>query len=322
MGRSRSNLTQMKIVFFGTPTYVVPILEALYKKFKNQGGKSSIAAVVTQPPKPTGRKKIVSFSPSDKWAYKHKVPVYYEPGELIKLDTKFDLGIIADYGKIITKDVIDLFKEGILNLHFSLLPKYRGASPVQAAIVEGDKEIGVTIFKIDKKLDHGAIITQFKEDIKQKDNAESLRSRLFEKSVDVLVEMIPAYIDGKINLKPQDDKSACFTRTLTKDDGFIERKIISDAVSGNKPEKEFVVKFINDFKIIPDSEFIERYIRAMSPWPGVWTTITIGGEDARLKILSSHIDENRLQLDKVQLEGKNAVTWEQFLEGHPNFKFS
>ena len=191
----------MKIVFFGTPEYVLPILTAVHKKFVTGPGKSPIAAVVTQPPKPIGRKQILTYSPIDKWAHEHKIPIYYRAGELLENPTEATLGILASYGEIIRKDVINLFPQGILVIHPSLLPKYRGASPVPAAIMNGDSITGCSIIRMDEKMDHGPIISQFKEEILSSDNAETLRNRLFEKSADVLTEMLPAYIQGKIKLK-------------------------------------------------------------------------------------------------------------------------
>src|SRR3990172_4759611 len=113
----------MKIVFLGTPDYVLPILKALYKKYE-------IAAAVTQSPKPTGRKKFLTYSPVDTWAHQRKIPVIYDLDKV----PKADLGVLAAYGKIIPPSVIQNLKSGILNIHPSLLPKYRGASPVQTAI--------------------------------------------------------------------------------------------------------------------------------------------------------------------------------------------
>jgi methionyl-tRNA formyltransferase len=288
----------MKIVFFGTPEYVVPIVDSIYKKYRNsKTGESAVVGVVTQSPKPIGRNQMLSYSPIDKWAYSHKIPVYYEPDALRAKGVKFDLGIISDYGKIISKEVIDLFEKGILNIHFSLLPKNRGASPVQAAILAGDKEIGVSIFKIDEKLDHGPIVCQFKEEIKPQETWESLKIRLFERTKEVLVDLITPYLQGKINLKKQDEKQASYTSLIKKEDGFIQIKEIASAIKGDAAE----------------AVRIERFVRAMYPWPVAWTSVN----GKRLKILKAHLDlGQRLIIDRVQLEGKKPVDWKQFKEGY------
>lgn len=294
----------MKIVFFGTPNYVLPILKAIHKKFVTGPGKSPIAAVVTQMPRPIGRKQILSYSPIDKWAHEHKVPIYYSADELLENPVDANLGVLASYGEIIRKDVINLFPQGILVVHPSLLPKYRGASPVPAAIMNGDDFTGCSILKMDEKMDHGPIVTQFKQEILPEDTSEILRDRIFAKSAEVLTEMIPPYIQGKIKLKKQNDKDATFTKLMKKEDGFID-------LTRGAP--------VN----------VERFIRAMSPWPGAWTRVNLQinksannkSQIKRLKLLKSHIEEDRLILDEVQLEGKEPVTWKQFNEGY-NYSFT
>jgi methionyl-tRNA formyltransferase len=290
MGGGRINL--MKIIFFGTPEYVVPILSKLSKVHE-------IAAVVTQPPMPVGREQFKKYSPVDDWAHKRSlagsagkrnVPIFFD------FDRPFpeaELGVCAAYGKIIPKKVIDLFKFGILNIHPSLLPKYRGASPITETIKKGDKATGATIIKMDEKMDHGPIVTSFGEEVLPDDTTSSLRERLFERSGDVLIQLIPAYISGKVKPKEQNHSEATFTKVLTREDGLIYLK-------EKKPEEA------------------ERFIRAMTPWPGAWTKLE---NQKRLKLLKAHLEEGKLILDEVQLEGKDPVTWKQFKEGYPKATF-
>lgn len=290
----------MKIVFFGTPVYVLPILKAVHKKFVTGPGKSPIAAVVTQSPKPVGRKQVLTYSPIDKWAHERKIPIYYSSLELLENPPDATLGILASYGEIIKKEVINLFPQGILVIHPSLLPKYRGASPVPAAIMSGEPMTGCSIIKMDEKMDHGPVVTQFKEEILPEDNSETLRNRIFEKSANVIVELLPAYFQGKIKLKGQDHEKATYTKLMKREDGFI------DLVENQSP-----LTGIN-------------FIRAMSPWPGAWTLIKLDNKDEtkkRLKLLKSHIENNELILDEVQLEGKEPVTWKQFKEGYNDATF-
>ncbi len=320
MGKSR-NIKSTKIVFFGTPDYVVPILEVLYKYFKTKENENPIAAVATQPPSPAGREKKLTYSPVDKWAYSKKIPVFYDLKKLKESDIEKQLGILASFSKIIPKEVIDIFPKGILNIHPSLLPKYRGASPVQAAIASGDKETGVSIIKLDNILDHGDIVCQFKEKIEENDTTETLRKRLFEKSAQVLLELLPAYLDGKINLKKQNDKEAVFCKEIKKDWAFIDSSILAPLLQGKSPrEKTIEIQFIVNKKISANSKNVNNLIRAMYPWPCVWTLVRLTPQDSnpkRLKIIKSHLEEKRLVLDEVQLEGKNKVSWEQFREGYP-----
>ncbi|KKU25268.1 methionyl-tRNA formyltransferase [Candidatus Woesebacteria bacterium RIFOXYC1_FULL_46_16] len=281
----------MKIVFFGTPDYVLPILTSLHKKFVSGPGVSPIAAVVTQSPKPTGRKQILTYSPVDKWAHEHKIDIFYQSSELIKNSVKADIGVLAAYGEIIPKIVIDTFPHGILVVHPSLLPKYRGASPIQGAIANGDKQVGVTIIKMDEKMDHGPIVSQFKEETKPDDTTDTLRARLFERSKDVIVEMIEPYLQGKIKPKEQNHDEATYTKIITKQDGFIEAESFTS-----------------------EAAKAERFIRAMQPWPQAWTLIG----KKRLKILKAHLESGKLILDEVQLEGKSPVSWEEFKRGYPD----
>ena len=315
MGKSR-NIENTKIVFFGTPEYVLPILETLYKGFRTKNNENPIAAVVTQPPKPQGREKRIVYSPVDKWAHSKKIPIFYNLEDLEKSDIDKDLGILASFSKIIPEKIINLFPKGILNIHPSLLPKYRGASPVQAAITSGDKETGVSIIKLDTLLDHGPVVCQFKEEIKEDDNTESLRYRLFERSAKVLLELLPAYISGKIKLQKQDEKKATFCWEIKKDNAFVPSQLLAN------PSKvqSLQAPFIKNKKLVASSKNLNNLIRAMYPWPCVWTTVRLYPKDSqikRLKIIKSHIEDKKLVIDEVQLEGKNKVSWKQFVEGYP-----
>jgi methionyl-tRNA formyltransferase len=212
---------------------------------------------------------------------------------------KADVGILASFGKILPKEVLSIPKHGILNIHPSLLPKYRGPTPVPSTILAADKETGVTIIKMDEKVDHGPIISQFKEKIFPGETADDLLTRLFEAGADVLINLLPSYLEGKITPRSQNHKEASFTKMLTREDGKI------------------------DWKKSPD--YIERQIRAYYPWPGTWAEIKLKTKNSklktkRLKILKAHVEKKGLVLDQVQLEGKNPVTWKQFLEGYPGTK--
>jgi len=284
----------MKVVFFGTPEYVLPVLKAIHKKFVAGPGKSPIVAVVTQSPKPTGRKQIMSYSPVDKWAHEHKLSIFYSANDLLNENLEFEVGVLASYGEIIKKEVIDLFPKGILVIHPSLLPTYRGASPVSEAIKNGDQITGVSIIRMDEKMDHGPIVAQSKEEILDTDTNDSLRARLFDKSKDLLLETIEPYLKGRIKSKTQNHEGASFTKILKKEDGYVD------------PEKD-------------DPNEVERKSRAYYPWPGIFTKLPDG---KRLKILKSHVEGGKLVLDEVQIEGKNPVKWKQFVEAYPLYRLS
>ncbi|MFC1600472.1 methionyl-tRNA formyltransferase [Patescibacteria group bacterium] len=329
----------MKIVFFGTPYYVLPILQTLHKKLKVKGN-SPIAAVVTQKPKPAGRKKELKYSAVDEWAHKRKVPKYYDANDLLKNDVEADIGILASYGKIVPKKVIKLFPHGILNVHPSDLPLWRGASPVQATMIS-ESQVGGSIIKLNEKLDSGPIISQFKESVLSEDTTETLRERLFKISVDVLVNLIPAHISGKIEPRKQDETKATYTRQIKKADAFIPPKYVAASLQELPLQGKWKIEFMKDYATHPSPSTIHNFIRAMQPWPQAWTTIKIKNQDLRFKILKSHLEPSthhqtlteprasqsrrqstnqKLVFDLVQLESKNPVPWKQFKEGH-NFEF-
>jgi methionyl-tRNA formyltransferase len=320
----------MHIVFFGTPDYVVPVVDSLLKHFRTNANQHPISAVVTQSPKPSGRDQFLTYSPIDEWAYDRKIPKYFNPNDVIKEQINADIGVLASYGQFIPEPVIKYLRYGILNIHPSLLPLWRGASPVQASIISGEVKTGVSIIKLDNKLDHGPIVSQFKDEILETDTTESLRKRLFERSAKVIPTLIEAYIAGKITPKNQDEKSATFTRQIKKEDAFIDPKGIIAAMNGKTIRKKWIVNFIKDFTIHYSPITIHQFIRTMDPWPGAWSTIAISKklEDIRrLKIIKSSLfqspvtNRQSLLLDTVQLEGKSPVSWKQFVEGYPEAKF-
>ena len=202
-----------KIIFFGSDNYSVLVLNEICedKSFK-------LAAVVTH----------TSPSPVEEYAkilYETKFTVSKEfdkkfLGKISKM--KPDVGVLASFGKILPKEILEIPKHGILNLHPSLLPKHRGPSPVQTAILNNDQETGVTIIKMDEKVDHGPILAQFKEEIRPDDTAESLYKRLFTAGVRVLMTILPVYLENKIEMRKQDNSQATFTKKLTRENGKID----------------------------------------------------------------------------------------------------
>ena len=315
----------MKIVFFGTPEYCLPVLNKIQKKFKVKLHDVPIVAVVTQNPKPVGRKEFITYSAVDTWAYKRKIPVFYSIEDFLKQKIDADLGVVVAYGEILSNKIISYFPFGILNIHPSLLPKYRGASPLQATIASGDLISGATIMKIDEKMDHGPIVTQFKEEIKNDDNSKVLGERIFERAAQVLVDLLPAYIKGKISLKSQDHKNATYTTLLKKENGFIPGKYLKKTIEGKTINEDWDINFLKDFSLKITPENIERFIRAISPWPGAWTNVFIDSdkkEEKRLKIIEAELIEDKLLPKIVKLEGKLEVSWKEFKKGYPNFSFS
>ena len=279
----------MRIAFFGSPEFVIPILSHIHEIF-------GVLLVVTQPDKPVGRKQILTPTPVKQFALQHSISVISDTSmiyiiEVVKKE-KIDLAIVAAYGLIIPKEVLEKPKYGFINIHYSLLPKYRGASPVQTAIVNKEKTTGTTIMKMDEELDHGDIIQQKEVAIEENDTAQTLLNKLNEASLPLL-DIALRTIEETGKFPPtteQDHTKATFTHRLSKDDGFIEFDRIKEALKGSA------------------SRQIHDLIRGYSPWPGAWTTLP---NWKRLKLLSSEVKDNKLVLNEVQLEGKQKTNDQQ-----------
>ncbi len=299
------SVQKIKSVFFGTHDFAVTILQGLI-----DSPLFDIQLVITQPDKPVGRKKELVPPPVKLLAEKHGIKV--EQPESLKtykpthLDT-YTLGVTAQYGLLIPENILNTPTHGTLNTHTSLLPKYRGASPIQSALINGETETGVTIMKMDKGLDTGPIILQKTLKIRPDDTYIDLDKRLAKISLLALLEAIPAYISGELQPIPQDNSQATTCREFTREDGKID---------WNKTSEE-----------------IYNLYRGLTPWPGVWTT----WEDKRLKLLKikkSNLEiksglvkiendniyigttKNSIEILELQLEGKQKMDAKHFINGY------
>lgn len=202
---------------------------------------------------------------------------------------KPDLVIVASYGRIIPKYILDIPKHGIINIHPSLLPKHRGASPIQTVILNND-DTGVSIMLMDEKLDHGPIIDSVEYKMPSRIKYWELEKQQAIKGAQLLIKILPKWIEGKIDAKKQDHKKATYTRVLKREDGEI------------------------DWKKTPEE--IDAQVRAFDPWPGTYTI----WKNKRIKILETEIVKDKLVIKKVQPEGKKPMTFDDFLRGHKDFK--
>lgn len=241
------------IVFFGTHHFAATILEGISKRHI-----VDIGLVLTQPDRPIGRSQELRASPVKLLAQKHGIPI--EQQESLKdfsLQTSdFSIGIVAQYGLLIPKHILGAFPHGVLNVHTSLLPKYRGASPIQTAILNGDTETGVTIMKMDEGLDTGPILFQKKLAIEPHDTSPEVEAKLADLGVEALFDAVPAYLSGELVPKNQEHEKATMTRELKRDDGRVDWQ-----------------------KTSPQ---IYNQYRALTPWPGLWTEFN----GKRLKLLA------------------------------------
>jgi len=308
----------MKIVFMGTAELSCASLEKLAEKF-------SVVAVVTQPDKPKGRELKLTPSPVKILAEKLKLTVLQprkaRDEKIISQlrELKPDLIVVVAYGQILPQSILDLPKFGCLNVHTSLLPKYRGASPIQSAILDGENETGVTIMKMDAGLDTGEIISQARTPISAEDNSQTLHDRLAQIGAELLVETIPNYVAGKFLPKPQSAEGASYAAKIKKEDGKID---------WSEP-----------------AEKIRNRLRAFTPWPGAFTFCNgkllkiwkaslaqeasyegISIHNSRIAtgtILSANADgilvlcgKDALMIFELQREGGRRMSAAEFLAGH------
>ncbi|MDO8474504.1 MAG: methionyl-tRNA formyltransferase [bacterium] len=307
----------MKIVFFGTSEFGVIILEKLVQAHLMP------VLVVTTPDKPAGRKQALTPPPVKLFAKTQGLEVF-QPAKLDQAAIRFvqeknpNLFVIAAYGKILPKALLNIPQKGSLNVHPSLLPKYRGSSPVQAVLLNGDEETGVSIIVLDEDMDHGPIVAVERFGIQKKYVYPELHNALAELGGDLLIRTIPLWIEGKIQTQAQDDSKATYASHITKEDGKID---------WNK-----------------EAGYIERQVRALYPWPGTFTTGEIDGKQRIMKILKASVmsqdrpigkpgqafppplpgiavqtRKDALLLEELQLEGGKPMSSKEFLLGHKNF---
>lgn len=299
----------MKIVFMGTPEFAVPCLEAL----KNAG--HELLAVFTQPDKPKGRKYKISPPPVKIKAMDMGIPVYQpatlKDGDALNILKQFEpeIIIVAAYGKILPKEILQLPKFGCVNVHASLLPRHRGASPIQWAIISGDTKTGITIMQMDEGLDTGDILKTASIDIHSDEDAQSLHDRLSKLGAELLCKTLPEIGTGLITPVKQDDSRATYAPIINREMGMLDF---------TKPAIE-----------------LYNLIRGFNPWPTAFTTAS----GKRLKVFKSRLAENTelqpgtavaddqqlkvacgdgilLELLEVQPEGSRRMTAAEYLRGH------
>ena len=299
----------MKVIFMGTPDFAVGTLKALVE------AGHEVAAVVTQPDKPKGRSKELVFSPVKQEAVKLGIEVL-QPEKarneefIEKLRTyNADIFVVVAFGQILSKEILDYPKFGCINVHASLLPRWRGAAPMQWAILEGDEKTGVTTMQMAEGLDTGDMLLKAETVIEKEDTAETIHDRLSEMGKDLLLETLEKVEKGEIVPQKQDDSLSCYAKMLKKDMGKIDMNW--------------------------DAAKVERYIRGMNSWPSAYTTFR--GKTLKLwraNVLAENTGEKPgtvvdvlknsfivqtgdgcLEFLEVQLEGKKRMDAGSFLRG-------
>ncbi|WKZ30788.1 MAG: methionyl-tRNA formyltransferase [Candidatus Dojkabacteria bacterium] len=307
----------IKTLFLGSNWEALTTLKTLH-----QDSRFEIVGVITQPDKPTGRKQEILPTEVKQYCLDNNIPVFHTEKDEAKyqeaLDTfKPELLVCKSFGEIIPEFFLEAPKYKAINIHFSLLPKYRGAIPIQKAILEGDSKTGISIVRMVKELDAGEVLETFEEDILPTDTNQTLRERLVEKSSKVIGDILMKWVAGEIKPIPQDESKATFC---------WQKEISKDAAQINWSQHE------------PD--YIEKMVRAMQPWPVAWSFFTEGrrmkifkvevidNSDGQLQIEAGdfYTKEERLfvgtknplkliQILELQLEGKNRMSAAEFVRG-------
>jgi methionyl-tRNA formyltransferase len=302
-----------RLVFMGTPQFAVPTLVALDEQHQ-------VVGVVTQPDRRAGRGRKLTLSPVKEAALARDLPVF-QPRTLRDSEAVGPLEawqpeviVVAAFGQILRRSVLDLAPHGCLNVHASLLPRYRGAAPISAAILEGDSVTGATIMLLDEGLDTGPILAQAECPVAPEDTTGSLTAKLADLGAELLVKTLPPWLAGEVRARPQDESLATYCRPLTKGDGHLDWA---------RP-----------------AVYLDRQIRASDPWPGAYTL----WQGQRLKILRAKPDadwqggeqpgqvvslepsglgvatgEGALELLQVQLAGKKPMDADIFARGQRGF---
>lgn len=300
-------MNRPRIVFMGTPEFAVPSLAALFDI-------GEVVAVVTQPDKPKGRGQALAISPVKAFAQERGVPVLQPQKlrtppfseELRKLAP--DVCVVTAYGKILPKDLLETPTRGCVNVHASLLPRFRGAAPIQWAIAHGDAETGVSLMVMDEGLDTGPVLAEKRLPIAAEETSASLHDRLSSLGGELLRQYLPAYLRGELKPVPQPSEGVVLAPIIQKEDGRLDF---------TRPAVE-----------------LERRVRAFTPWPGAFTSL----EGKLLKVHRVKVGEARgepgtvlaagpqglevacregsLVLVEVQLEGKRVMKVGEFLAGH------
>lgn len=299
-----------RIIYMGTPEFAVPALQALLREGYD------IAAVVTQPDRPRGRGRKMTASPVKQVAVKHRIPILQPEGvssgdfqEAIK-DKAPDLIIVVAFGQKLTKDLLALPEYGVINIHASLLPKYRGAAPIQRAILNNESLTGLTIMRMEEGLDTGPILYQEEVPVLKDETAGQLHDRLASVAGDVLIRFLMKYKRNRIQEQTQDDSSATYAKKITKEMSLIQWEQDAARISG--------------------------LIRALDPWPGARTMLgpkelklfksrvinearsdgipgrVMGEKDKRFRVETGR---GVIEIGEVQFPGKKRLPAGDFLRG-------
>ncbi|MBI5220359.1 MAG: methionyl-tRNA formyltransferase [Candidatus Liptonbacteria bacterium] len=290
----------MKFLLFGSPIFTRLVLEQL------AAANMLPAAVVCNPDRPSGRHQELTPPEVKRYILEHKLPIDILQPETVTPATfhiphsTFDFFVVAAYSKMLSKEVLAIPRLGTIGIHSSLLPKYRGTSPIQAAMLAGDKFTGASLYVMDEKMDHGPVLSRVEVPILADDTHETLMRKIWSGAGRRLAEIIPDFLAGYITPQIQDESQATYTQKLNGQDSYVDPVELERALGGD----------------LGQTTTIDRKIRALNPDPGVWTktagefrlgqvTVPPG---KRLKLLAAEVRDGKLVLKRIQIEGKNQIT--------------
>lgn len=301
----------MRILFFGTPSFAIPSLEALIK------GEDKIIGVVTQPDRPKGRGRRPSPPPIKLLAEGHNLPIYQpraaKEKEFVDLirNLEPDLIVVVAYGQILPKEILDIPPLGAIGVHPSLLPKYRGAAPINWAIINGERITGVTIFRLCEKLDSGDIILQRAIEILPGETAGGLSDRLAKFGADLLSEAIKDMKEGRIHLVKQDENLASYAPCLKKEDGLIDwersAKEIANLICGLDPWPS-AYTYLNGELL----KLFKAKVASLDKVAEPGTILEI--ESKGMKVATR---DGAVLIEEIQRAGKKRLKVSEFVKGHP-----
>lgn len=308
--------TPLNLVYIGSPVFSAQVLTRILNELKDS---VVVTAVLTQPDRPVGRKQVLTQTPVKEVASVHGIPVYVDSNDthVQSLLASCDLALLYAYGLILNEKMLKLPRWGFWNIHPSLLPTYRGTSPIAYALLMGDAKTGVSLMEMDSRMDHGPILAQKEYSIQAGDTRTLLENRLSDIGYELFKLNIQLLSNGLLHKSDQNNSKATFTRLLTKKDGYIPYTVFIKMVRGMELAKEDIPPIIAEYykkyralSTVDAGLSTFHLFRGLNPWPGVWTILP---NEKRLKITGMEILNGKPVITRVQLEGKKETPLSVYL---------
>jgi methionyl-tRNA formyltransferase len=328
IANSSQSTTPLKIAYFGSPNFSAAFLTLLREHAKQLN--ITIDVVFTQPNRPAGRKLLWQPTPVKKACQEASIPVYDKPlkenlAEIIELLKKhqIDLAVLFAFNEIIPDALLHVPKYGFWNIHPSLLPKYRGPSPVSYPLLLGDTTTGVTLMQMDTKMDTGDIVGQVEFPFEENDTQSTVLNKIPSYAIDLVRKHVQQL--GQEAYTKQDESQATYTRKLKREDGYVELSVLQKLLHQERLSVR-TLPIISEYYGKNPSYTPPEYItqnnlfqlwKGLHPWPGVWTLMQTAEGEKRLKIIGMQIVDGKPAITQVQMEGRNVVSLKEFQASDP-----